>query len=157
MSWQNQTHWHQLQAEEVVRLLDVNLRAGLASDEIKRRQERFGPNRITARRGTPAWVKFLQQFNQPLVYILLAATGVTIFLGEWGDSIVIFGVVFVNAIVGCLQEAKAEKAIESPARLVRTETTVLRGGRKLRINSEQLVPGDVVLLQSGDHGPVDLR
>ena len=67
------SNWHQLQAEEVVRLLDVNLETGLTADEVKRRQEKFGLNRITARPGIPAWRKFLQQFNQPLVYILLAA------------------------------------------------------------------------------------
>ncbi|MDT3706192.1 MAG: cation-transporting P-type ATPase [Thiobacillus sp.] len=149
--------WHQLQAEEVVRLLDVDLETGLAAEEVKRRQEKFGLNRIAARPGTPAWLKFLQQFNQPLVYILLAAVVVTALLGEWVDSSVIFGVVFLNAIVGFLQEAKAEQAIESLSQMVATETTVRRDGRKQRIHSEQLVPGDVVLLQSGDRVPADLR
>ena len=151
------SHFHQLHSEDVLRLLDVDLKNGLAADEVKRRQAKFGLNRITARRGTPAWVKFLQQFNAPLVYILLAAVGVTAFLGEWVDSSVIFGVVFINAIVGFLQEAKAEKAIESLSRLVATETTVRRDGHKQRVHSEQLVPGDVVLLQSGDRVPADLR
>ncbi|MBI5773052.1 MAG: cation-transporting P-type ATPase [Verrucomicrobia bacterium] len=150
-------HWHYLDATEVVRLLDVDLTTGLAGGEVARRREKFGPNRISARRGPPAWLKFLQQFNQPLVYILLAASGVTAFLGEWVDSSVIFGVVLVNAVVGFLQEAKAEKAIESLARMVATETTVRRDGRKQRIPSEQLVPGDVILLQAGDRVPADLR
>ena len=149
--------WHQLRAEEVVQLLDVNLSAGLSETEVARRQKEFGPNRVTARRGTPAWVKFLRQFNQPLVYILLLAVGVTAFLGEWVDSSVIFGVVIINAIVGFLQEAKAEKAIEALAKMVATETNVRRDGRRLRVHSEQLVPGDVVLLQSGDRVPADLR
>jgi len=151
------SHFHQLHSEEVLRLLDVDLKSGLAGEEVKHRQAKFGLNRITARRGTPAWVKFLQQFNQPLVYILLAAVGVTAFLGEWVDSSVIFCVVFINAIVGFLQEAKAEKAIESLSRLVATETTVRRDGSKQRVHSEQLVPGDVVLLQAGDRVPADLR
>jgi len=151
------TNWHQLQAAEAVRLLDVDLQAGLSGAEVERRQRKFGLNRITARRGTPAWVKFLQQFNQPLVYILLVAVGVTASLGEWVDSGVIFGVVFINAIVGYLQEAKAEKAISALAGLVTTETTVRRDGRQQRIHSEQLVPGDVVLLRSGDRVPADLR
>src|ERR1043166_2602714 len=157
MSRQGQTHWHQLQAEEVVRLLDVDLHAGLTGDEAKRRQEKFGPNRITARRGTPAWLKFLQQFHQPLVYILLAAVAMTAFLGEWVDCFVIFGVVFINALVGFLQEAKAERAIESLSRLVATETSVRRDGRQQCVHSEQLVPGDVVRLRSGDRVPADLR
>jgi len=149
--------WHQLQAEEIVRLLDVDLETGLVAEEVKRRQEKFGLNRITAHRGTSLWLKFLQQFNQPLVYILLAAVVVTALLGEWVDSSVIFAVVLVNAVVGFLQEAKAEKAIESLSQMVATETTVRRNGRKQRIHSEQLVPGDVVLLQSGDRVPADLR
>src|SRR5688572_2562873 len=150
-------HWHQLHAEEVVRLLDADLEAGLSGAEVKLRLEKFGPNMVRPRRGTPAWLKFLQQFNQPLVYILLLAGGVTAFLGEWVDSSVILGVVVINAIVGFLQEAKAENAIEALARMVVTETTVRRDGRQQRVHSESLVPGDVVLLQPGDRVPADLR
>ncbi len=149
--------WHQLPREEVAQFLEVNLSTGLSGEEVRRRQKEFGPNRVSARRGTPAWGKFLQQFNQPLVYILLLAAGVTAFLDEWVDSSVIFGVVFINAIVGFFQEAKAEKAIEALAKMVATETTVRRDGRKQRVHSEELVPGDVVLLQSGDRVPADLR
>jgi len=149
--------WHHIHSAEVLRLLGVAVAAGLAADEVVRRQKEFGPNRVTARRGTPAWLKFLQQFNQPLVYILVAAVGVTAFLGEWVDSSVIFSVVIVNAIFGFLQEAKAEKAIEALARMVETETTVRRDGRTQRVTSEGLVPGDVVLLQAGDRVPADLR
>ncbi len=149
--------WHQLSAEEVAKFLGVNTSTGLSAEEVRQRQKAYGPNGVTTRRGTPVWLKFLQQFNQPLVYILLLAVGVTAFLREWVDSSVIFGVVLVNAIVGFLQEAKAEKAIEALAKMAATGTTVRRDGHKLRIHSEQLVPGDVVLLQSGDCVPADLR
>ncbi len=149
--------WHQFPVEHVVQLLGVDLAAGLTDDEVRRRQTKFGPNRVTAQPGPPAWLKFLQQFNQPLVYILLVAVGVTAFLGEWVDASVILGVVLVNAVVGFLQEAKAEKAIASLAQMVATETTVRRDGRTQRIPSTQLVPGDVVLLQAGDRVPADLR
>jgi cation-transporting P-type ATPase F len=149
--------WHHLPVEEVLRFLDVNPSSGLSREEVSRRQKAFGPNRVTLRRGTPPWIKFLQQFNQPLVYILLVAVAVTAFLGEWVDSSVIFGVVFINAIIGFFQEAKAEKAIEALAKMVPTETDVRRDGRKQRIHSEELVPGDVVLLQSGDRVPADVR
>lgn len=142
----NDKLWHQLPAEEVVKLLGVDLASGLSADQVRRRQKEFGLNRVTARRGTPVWLKFLQQFNQPLVYILLLAVGVTAFLGEWVDSSVIFGVVLINAVVGFLQEAKAEKAIEALAQMIATEATVRRDGQKLRVHSEELVPGDVVLL-----------
>jgi len=150
-------HWHVLPESQVCQLLRADLQLGLSAAEVGRRQKEFGPNIVTARAGTPAWLKFLQQFNQPLVYILLLAVGVTAFLGEWVDCSVIFGVVLINAIVGFLQESKAEKAIEALAKMVATETTVRRDGRKFRVHSEELVPGDVVLLQSGDRVPADLR
>ncbi len=140
-----------------MRLLDVDLKTGLTGAETKRRQEKFGPNVVRPRRGTPVWLKFVQQFHQPLVYILLLAGGVTGFLGEWVDSSVILGVVLVNAIVGFLQETKAENAIEALARMVVTETTVRRDGGQQRVRSEELVPGDVVLLQPGARVPADLR
>lgn len=149
--------WHTLSPREVAQLLDVDPERGLSSDEVKRRQAEYGLNQMTARRGTPAWVRFLQQFNQALVYILLAATVVSAALGEWVDASVIFGVVFINAIVGFIQESKAERAIEALANMVRTEATVRRDGRKQRVPSAELVPGDIVLLQSGDSVPADLR
>src|SRR5687768_5765556 len=80
--------WHQLASEEVIELLGVNLKTGLSLEEVSRRQKEFGPNRVSARRGTPPWKKFLQQFNQPLVYILLIASAITAFLGEGVDSAV---------------------------------------------------------------------
>lgn len=149
--------WHHSEPEDIAQMLGVNLTTGLSLDEVHRRQSEFGPNRITARPGTPIWVKFLQQFNQPLVYILLLAVVVTAFLGEWVDSSVIFGVVIINAIIGLLQETKAAKAIEALAKMVATEATVRRDGCTLRVHSEDLVPGDIVLLQSGDRVPADLR
>lgn len=153
----SETAWHALAETEVIKLLDVDLQQGLPTDEVRQRQREHGPNRLTARRGTPGWKRFLQQFHQPLVYILLVAAGVTLALHEYVDSAVIFLVVLINAVVGYLQESKAEKAIEALARMVTTETTVRRAGRKVRIPAEQLVPGDVVLLQSGDKAPADLR
>jgi len=149
--------WHQIPIEEIGRELSVDFREGLSEPEVKIRQEKYGPNRLTARSGKSAFKRFLLQFHQPLIYILLAATLVTFFLREYVDSAVIFFVVFVNAIVGFLQESKAENAIGALSKMVVTETTVRRDGRKMRVPSESLVPGDVVLLQSGDRVPADLR
>jgi Ca2+-transporting ATPase len=105
----------------------------------------------------PAWKRFFLQFHQPLIYILLAAVGITAALAEWVDSGVILGVVIVNAIIGFIQESKAEKAIEALSRMVTTQSVVRRGGEKVRVPASELVPGDVVLLQSGDRVPADLR
>jgi len=152
-----QTAWHQLDHDAATQRLDVNPHAGLSADEVQRRQAQHGPNRLTSQKRKSELVRFLLQFHQPLLYILLAATAVTAFLQEWVDASVIFGVVFINAVIGYLQEGKAERAIEALARMVVTEATVRRDGRKQRVPSEQLVPGDVVLLQSGDRVPADLR
>ena len=149
--------WHTLAETEVVRLLNVDLKTGLGGDEVRSRQQLHGPNRLSARRGTPGWQRFLQQFNQALVYILLIAAVITLALHEYVDSAVIFLVTIINAIVGYLQESKAEKAIEALSKMVTTESNVRRDGRKQLVPSDQLVPGDVVLLQSGDKVPADLR
>ena len=109
----------------------------------------FGANQMTAQKRLSEWIRFLMQFHQPLIYILLISTAISAGMGKWVDAAVIFGVASINAIVGYLQEAKAEKAIEAMANMVVTEATVRRGGAKLRIASLHLVPGDVVLLQSG--------
>jgi cation-transporting ATPase F len=149
--------WHRIGTEEAARRLETDPRRGLSADEVRRRLATQGPNRIRSRPGTPAWKRFLLQFAQPLTYILLLAACVTGFLGVWVDSAVIALVVVVNAIVGFLQESKAEKAIEALGNLVMTEATVRRDGTQRRVPSEDLVPGDVVLLQSGDRVPADLR
>jgi Ca2+-transporting ATPase len=150
-------HWHHLPTSEVVQLLESHAEEGLATEEVARRQARFGPNQITAKKGKSALVRFLLQFHQPLLYILLIAALITALLQEWIDASVILGVVLVNAIVGFIQEAKAENAIAALARIVTTEATVIRDRKKWRIPSSELVPGDLVLLASGDKVPADLR
>jgi len=149
--------WHQFPIAQAVQFLEVDLSTGLTAEEVRRRQKKHGPNRVTARPGPPDWLRFLRQFHQPLVYILLVAVGVTAYLAEWVDASVILVVVLVNAVVGFLQEAKAEKSIAALSRLLATETTVRRDGRPQRIPSAELVPGDVVLLAAGDRVPADLR
>ena len=149
--------WHRLELREVCQLLKADPDQGLSAGEAQRRLQELGPNRVSARQGTPEWRRFLRQFHQPLVYILLVASAVTAGLQEWVDASVIFGVVFINALIGWLQESKAEKAIEALHRLTVTEVSVRRDGRRQRVPSADLVPGDVVLLQSGDRVPADLR
>ena len=149
--------WHSLSADEVIKRLEVDLSAGLSSDEIKKRRERFGLNQITPKKGTPLWLRFLMQFNQPLIYILLVATVITLFLKEWVDASVIFGVIFINAIIGFLQESKALKALEALSRSMTASVAVLRDGKEQHISSTELVPGDVVIVASGDKISADMR
>lgn len=117
----------------------------------------YGKNELQFKPGKPAWLRFLLQFNQPLLYILILAGIVKAFLGSWTNASVIWGVTLINAIIGYVQEAKAEGAIASLAKAVTTETTVLREGQPLRISSQDLVPGDIVMLASGDKVPADVR
>jgi len=150
-------HWHHLPREEVATLLESDGAKGLDIFEVAHRKTHFGPNCLTLKKGKSPLVLFLLQFNQPLVYILLGAAGVTFALQEWVDSGVIFAVVLVNAIIGFIQESKALKAIEALAHAMEGVATVVRAGKKEKIAAADVVPGDVVLLQSGDKVPADLR
>ncbi len=150
-------HWHHLPAGEVAQLLETDLDKGLDLFEIKHRRQRFGANQITPRKGRSAWLWFLLQFHNPLIYILLAAGAIKLVMGGFVDAGVILAVVLVNAWIGYLQEAKAERAIEALAQSLVTETNVVRAGKTARVPSTELVPGDVVLLASGDKVPADLR
>jgi len=150
-------HWHHLPQDEVAILLESDTTKGLDTFEVTHRQAHFGPNRLTQKKGKNPLILFLLQFHQPLVYILLAAAAVTFALQEWVDSGVIFGVVLINAIIGYIQESKALKAIEALALTMEGAATVLRSGEKQTVLAVELVPGDLVLLQSGDKVPADLR
>ena len=150
-------HWHHLPREEVETLLESDGTKGLDVFEVAHRKTHFGPNCLTLKKGKSPLVLFLLQFNQPLVYILLGAAFITFALQEWVDSGVIFAVVLVNAIIGFIQESRALKAIEALARAMEGTATVVRAGKKEKIAATELVPGDLVLLQSGDKVPADLR
>jgi magnesium-transporting ATPase (P-type) len=150
-------HWHHIDAVEVTQLLGTTAKSGLDQFESERRLNNFGENVITGKKAKTGFERFIRQFHQPLIYILIAAGLVTAYLGEWVDSLVIFGVVLVNAIVGYIQESKAVKALDSLSSSMSTETTVIRAGKTIKIPTSQLVPGDVVVLRSGDKVPADLR
>jgi len=130
---------------------------GLSAAEAAQRLERHGPNRLTERRGRGPLARFLLQFHNVLIYVLLAAAGVTALLGHWVDTGVIVGVVVINAIVGFIQEGKAERALEAIRRMLSLRSLVLRDGRSVTVPAEEIVPGDVVQVQSGDRVPADLR
>ncbi|GAB6194481.1 cation-transporting P-type ATPase [Desulfocastanea catecholica] len=150
-------HWHHLPVDEVVEMLETDTEKGLDLFEVKQRMEQYGPNTISTRKGKGPLQRFLLQFHQPLIYILIASGLITAVLQEWVDSGVIFGVVLVNAIIGYIQEAKAVNALAALAKTMTSEATVLRQGEKTRISSDELVLGDIVFLQSGDKVPADMR
>ncbi|HNQ91006.1 MAG TPA: HAD-IC family P-type ATPase [Verrucomicrobiota bacterium] len=150
-------HWHHMPAGEVIQVLETNSELGLDRFALSHRQAEFGPNQLALRKGRSPWIRFLLQFHNPLIYILLAAGATKLAMGGFVDAAVILAVVLINAWIGYLQEAKAERAIEALARSLVTESTVVRAGKTVRVPSTELVPGDVVLLASGDKVPADLR
>ena len=150
-------HWHALPASAAAQQLETNPHSGLAHAEIALRQSRFGPNRLPAPPRRPAWLRLLQQFHNVLIYVMLVSALVTAGLGHWIDTGVLLGAVIVNAIIGFLQEGKAESALDAIRNMLSPQAMVLRGGERQLIAAEQLVPGDIVMLASGDKVPADLR
>lgn len=149
--------WHYLSLQDVLNHLNSDLEKGLTSEEVAKRQQRFGANELKSKPGKPAIVRFLLQFHQPLLYILLVAGAIKALLGEWVNAWVIWGVTLINAIIGFVQESKAESALAALASSVQTDATIIRDGKKVQVSSTELVPGDLVLLASGDKVPADLR
>lgn len=150
-------HVHALSIAEVLILLDTDVHRGLTQEEAEQRLQRFGRNVLPRTRALQPWQRFLLQFHHPLIYVLLAAGAVTLLLGELPDATVIFGVVFINATVGFIQESRAERALEALLQYLQNEATVIRSGIKQRLPAEMLVPGDLVLLEPGDKVPADIR
>ncbi|MEO3826491.1 HAD-IC family P-type ATPase [Actinomadura sp. B10D3] len=148
---------YQRTAAEVADDLGTDLDQGLGSGEAAARLDRHGPNVLPAARRRRPVLRFLLQFHSPLIYVLLVSAVITALLGEHVDASVILGVVIVNAIVGFVQEARAERALAALAALTRTVATAVRDGRPARVPSDDLVPGDVVVLEAGDKIPADVR
>src|SRR6516162_7501003 len=149
--------WHALAADDVVRRMDTDPEKGLDAAAISRRLEEYGPNRLPEARRRGPIVRFLLQFNNVLVYVLLAAAFTKLMLSLWLDASIILGVVVINGLLGFIQEGRAEKALDSIRHMLSAEARAVRGGETRLIPAEELVAGDVVLLESGDKVPADLR
>ncbi|KAA8821097.1 cation-translocating P-type ATPase [Bifidobacterium vespertilionis] len=156
-------------ALDVAKALNVDPNVGLSEAEARRRLEEFGPNQLAGAPPVPKWKKFLQQFQDPLVYLLLVATGISLVAwfiernhGEGGevlpfDAIVIVLILILNAVLGYIQEAKAEQAVDALSKMAAPQTSVLRDGKIVRINTSDVVPGDVLVLAEGDSVSADGR
>ncbi|OLL33129.1 carbonate dehydratase [Burkholderia sp. SRS-W-2-2016] len=151
------TPWHALPASEIERQFDVDPAQGLAATEATARLGKYGPNRLPQGKKKGPVARFLAQLNNILIYVLLVAGFVKLMLGLWLDGSVILAVVILNSLLGFLQEGRAEKALDSIRNMLSAEARVLRGGAVRLVPAEELVPGDVVLLESGDRIPADLR
>lgn len=149
--------WYQKSPEEVAQSLDTSLTAGLSSESARSKLEAFGPNELKEQEGKSFLQKLIAQFSDFLILILIAAALISVFVGEAKDAIVIMSIVVVNALLGLYQEGKAEKALEALKKMASPTAKVLRDGNPQEISSSQLVPGDLVILETGDIIPADLR
>ena len=149
--------WHTQAPAAALRSWRTCPHNGLDAAEVSARRARWGANRLPGAARRPAWRRFLLQFHNPLIYVLLAAGTVTLALGGTVDALVILAVVLVNALIGHVQEGRAEQALEAVRSMLPSRTTVLRGGERALIDACDLVPGDLVLLEAGDQVPADLR
>lgn len=150
-------HWHHISTEEILDILDSDFQQGLDIFEVKHRQERFGLNVLTPKKGKSPLIRFLLQFNNPLVIILLVASVVTAILKDPTDAVVIFAVVFINSLIGFIQETRSEQSIAALAKTMTTEASVLRSKKVVKLDASQLVTGDIVFLQAGSRVPADIR
>src|SRR5215472_12648726 len=151
------TAWHSISVENVLKRLTTSTDKGLAAGEASARLQKYGPNRLPEGKKRGPFMRFLAQFNNILVYVLLGAGFTKLMLSLWVDAAIILGVVILNGLLGFIQEGKAEKALDSIRNMLSAEARTVRGGETRMIPAEQLVPGDVVLLESGDKVPADLR
>ena len=149
-------NWYQLDHNRIFADLNTS-ENGLTDTEVRERLQKFGPNKLAEEERISKWKILLHQFTSPLIYILLIAAVVTAFLQEYKDTGVIVAIVLLNAVVGYIQEYKAEKSVRALKSMVVARARVLRDGKELEINGEDLVPGDIVFLASGSRVPADLR
>ena len=151
-----QVAWHNISTEASLEKLQTAA-TGLSEAEAKLRLETYGANRLPEAAKRSAFMRFLLQFHNILIYVLLGCALVTAALDHWIDTGVILAVVVANAIIGYIQEGKAEKAMDAIRHMLAPHANVIRGGERISIEGDQLVPGDIVLLEAGDKVPADLR
>jgi magnesium-transporting ATPase (P-type) len=149
--------WHAMPADEVATRLATDVASGLDAHEASTRLAKYGPNRLPEGKTRGPLARFASQFNNILVYVLLGAGFTKLMLGLWIDAAIILGVVVLNGLLGFIQEGRAEKALDSIRNMLSAEARAVRGGETRMVPAEQMVPGDVVLLESGDKVPADLR
>lgn len=152
----NRTDWHILDVAETLKQQETDHK-GLTEQQAADRQNRYGINQLPQPARQDWLVRFIKQFHNVLIYVLLIAAAITALLNHWVDTSVIVAVVVINALVGVLQEGKAERALDAIRKMLALQATVIREGKRSTISAEELVPGDLVLLEAGDKVPADVR
>lgn len=150
-------NWHSISFKKVISILKTNYDKGLSSSEILKRQKEFGKNKLTEEIPVSKFKIFIHQFKSPLVFILTIASLVTFFVGEYTDSIVILMAVILNTFLGYFEENKAKNALDSLKKILKVKAKVIRNNQKEEVLQEELVPGDIIILNSGDKVPADAR
>jgi Ca2+-transporting ATPase len=149
--------WHTLSSAQVTERLGTDSELGLSDNDAAKRLATDGPNRLDEKPKTPAWRLFVLQYNDFMIYVLLVAVAISAFEGQVPESIAILAILLLNGVLGFVQEFRAEKALDALQQLSAPIATVIRGGAESDIPAEQLVAGDVVLLEAGDKVPADGR
>ena len=155
--------WHTLKKDEVLKSLGTNEITGLTNEEVLKRQEKYGKNKLKEKKKESLFVKFIKQFNDFMIIILIIASIVSAVISriqgenDYIDSIIIIGIVIFNALMGVIQEAKAEKSIEALKQMTPQMAKVIRNGKTISIHAEELVKGDIIDLEAGNFVPADCR
>ena len=153
----NQASWHTLSVSETIEALNASEARGLSTAIAKQRFADHGPNELAEKPRPGFWALLLNQFNNFLIIILIVASIISLFLGEYIDAGAIMAIVILSAVMGVVQESKAEEALAALKKMVAPEATVIRDGRTHTVRARELVPGDVVILETGNYVPADVR
>ncbi|HYG60439.1 MAG TPA: cation-transporting P-type ATPase, partial [Symbiobacteriaceae bacterium] len=149
--------WHQLAPEQVLQEVATDAHTGLTDREARRRLEEIGPNQLVSADKVPWWRMLLAQFQDFMVLVLLVATAISYSMGETADAITIVVIVVVNAVLGFIQEYRAEQSLEALKQLAAPTARTIRDGLEVQLPAAVLVPGDILLLEAGDKIPADSR
>ena len=150
-------NWHSVSGEEALDRLQTGFSQGLSSQEAQRRLAQHGPNELTEAPRPGFWSRLLDQFKNFLVMILLVASLVSLLLRDYVEAVAIMAIVALNAILGVIQESKAEESLAALKKMAAPEARVIRDGRQVNVPARELVPGDIVLLETGNYVPADVR
>ena len=150
-------NWHSKAYDEILQMFGVNPEIGLNDEEVKNRQQKYGQNRLQAQKKKSVLELFVAQLKDWLIYVLFAAVVITLFMGEYIDAVIILAVIILNAVLGVIQEVRAGNAIEALQKMTHHKALVRRNGQIIEVDSEELAPGDIVILDAGRFIPADLR
>jgi P-type Ca2+ transporter type 2C len=149
--------WHTLSIEEALRAQSVDATTGLSQAEVVRRLKQFGPNKFAEAKKVPGYIAFLNQYKDPMQIVLLVAAIVSILIQQWGTALILIILTLFNAFLALRQEGKAEASVAALQKMLIVKSKVRRGGQIIELAAEQLVPGDIVVLEAGDRVTADGR